>query len=50
VFFGLKKMDFPSYFLGLTFILTVYLDLTNSFVAFTAASTHGVSYSRRICS
>nr|ADF87889.1 RT07557p [Drosophila melanogaster] len=35
-------MNFTSYFLGLVFLLTVYLDLTNSFVAFTASSTHGI--------
>ncbi|XP_016946599.1 uncharacterized protein LOC108022252 [Drosophila biarmipes] len=35
-------MDFTSYFLGLIFLLTVYLDLTNSFVAFTQSSTHGI--------
>jgi len=40
------KMNFTSYFLGQVFLLTVYLDLTNSFVAFTASSTHGVSSSR----
>ncbi|KAH8348220.1 hypothetical protein KR084_005507, partial [Drosophila pseudotakahashii] len=35
--FGLEKM-----ILGLIFLLTVYLDLSNSFVAFTASSTHGI--------
>ncbi|XP_039483621.1 uncharacterized protein LOC120446627 [Drosophila santomea] len=35
-------MNLTSHFLGLVFLLTVYLDLTNSFVAFTQASTHGI--------
>ncbi|XP_016997970.2 uncharacterized protein [Drosophila takahashii] len=35
-------MNFTSYLLGLIFLLTVYLDLSNSFVAFTASSTHGI--------
>ncbi|XP_017068744.1 uncharacterized protein LOC108106289 [Drosophila eugracilis] len=35
-------MNLPSYFLGLVFLITVYLDLSNSFVAFTTASTHGI--------
>ncbi|XP_017061297.1 uncharacterized protein LOC108101463 [Drosophila ficusphila] len=35
-------MNFTTHLLGLVFLLLVYLDLTNSFVAFTAASTHGI--------
>ncbi|KQS62621.1 uncharacterized protein LOC26526377 [Drosophila erecta] len=35
-------MNFTSSFLGVFFLLTVYLDITNSFVAFTPASTHGI--------
>ncbi|XP_016979708.1 uncharacterized protein LOC108045048 [Drosophila rhopaloa] len=35
-------MNFPTYFASLAFLLTIYLDITNSFVAFTASSTHGI--------
>ncbi|XP_052842532.1 uncharacterized protein LOC128256281 [Drosophila gunungcola] len=35
-------MNFPSYFVCLVFHFTFYLDITNSFVAFTASSTHGI--------